>query len=249
MATADVGRTADATFTAPDPMVTPADMENRDPPRITPDVGQDAAPVRDAGPDASMPDATGMDAQADADASMLPSYPTCAQTCTAPADCVQFMGGLFDAENYACDMGACRWIGCISDQECVELSGAGYQCAEGAFQFATCSPICTVATDCAQAGTGAYDADNYACEAGTCVYQGCNNDMECQALGAGYVCMDNAVVGYPTCVKGCQVPADCSLGSPAYDADNYACTAGACEYLGCQSDAECAGVNPAFVCR
>lgn len=42
------------------------------------------------------------------------------------------------------------------------------------------------------------------------------------------------------CQVTCAVAADCSLGSPAYDADNYKCVGGACQYKGCNSDAECA---------
>jgi hypothetical protein len=48
--------------------------------------------------------------------------------------------------------------------------------------------------------------------------------------GAGHVAL---------CLRSCQTAADCSQDSPTHDTDNYACTDGACEYLGCHSDAEC----------
>jgi hypothetical protein len=44
------------------------------------------------------------------------------------------------------------------------------------------------------------------------------------------------------------MPADCDLGIPPNDADNYACSEGACRYLGCNSDPECQGIGD-YVCR
>lgn len=43
----------------------------------------------------------------------------------------------------------------------------------------------------------------------------------------------------PRCEWACTTPEDCAQPSPSVDADNYACTDGACVYLGCKSDAEC----------
>lgn len=127
--------------------------------------------------------------------------------------------------------------------------GAGTTCTEGAFAgIRSCLSACTVPTDCAPAGTGAYDADNYDCAQGRCQYKGCNNDNECQSFGATYRCAVTNLA-YPTCVQSCTTPAQCGTGSGAYDADNYACTAGACEYIGCVSDAECQMTNPGFICR
>src|SRR4051812_40834274 len=45
------------------------------------------------------------------------------------------------------------------------------------------------------------------------------------------------------CAKECQTAADCKLDDGAYDTDNFACTGGACEFLGCKTDAECAITN------
>jgi len=38
--------------------------------------------------------------------------------------------------------------------------------------------------------SAAYDADNYACETGVCVYQGCNTDGECASsfMDSRYLC-------------------------------------------------------------
>jgi hypothetical protein len=54
----------------------------------------------------------------------------------------------------------------------------------------------------------------------------------------------------PVCVLACSEAAGCATASPVTDADNWACTAQRCEYLGCLSDAECqsAYANPAYVC-
>ncbi|RME21227.1 MAG: hypothetical protein D6806_15015 [Deltaproteobacteria bacterium] len=43
-----------------------------------------------------------------------------------------------------------------------------------------CLKGCTSAADC-DFGSPAYDADNYECRNGVCVYSGCNSDGECQA--------------------------------------------------------------------
>ena len=38
-------------------------------------------------------------------------------------------------------------------------------------------------------------------------------------------------------------------GSPAFDADNYACVKGSCQYLGCNTDFECGALAAGMVCR
>jgi hypothetical protein len=58
------------------------------------------------------------------------------------------------------------------------------------------------------------------------------------------VCAVDGLTGMSACVKGCSAPADCSLASPAYDADNWRCEGGGCRYTGCNNDAECAGSFP-----
>jgi hypothetical protein len=53
-----------------------------------------------------------------------------------------------------------------------------------------------------------------------------------------------------TCLRGCQTGADCVVSAGAFDADNYTCNGGGCEYKGCNNDAECVtsfGAN-AYVC-
>ena len=111
-----------------------------------------------------------------------------------------------------------------------------------------CQPGCDTVADC-DLGSAPFDSDNYECtDAGYCKYTGCNTTSECEAtFGSGYGCVELA--GLPTCQKLCSSAAECDLGTPPYDGDNYTCNAdGACEYTGCNSDAECASLGP-YVCE
>jgi len=172
-----------------------------------------------------------------------PSMPYCQQTCSTPSDCAT-ASAAYDADNYACESGRCRWKGCNSDAECKSsFSSSAYVCKSQS-GLMTCVKSCTTPTDCAIA-SAAYDADNWSCDASVCQYIGCLGDTECAALGAGYICRKVSTPGIdpslvvPTCVKGCSKPADCATASVAYDTDNYACESGACRYIGCNSDSEC----------
>ncbi|TNE84084.1 MAG: hypothetical protein EP330_30675 [Deltaproteobacteria bacterium] len=165
--------------------------------------------------------------------------PSCVEGCTAPSDCD---GGVlaYDADNYQCDAGACIYTGCNSNAECQDLS-SDYVCASvPGLSYDLCQLSCSVAADCDIGGGAAFDADNYTCTGGVCRWTGCTSTTECQTTyGNDYVCGGGSV---PTCVKGCTTPADCDLGSTAYDADNYACESGACVYTGCVGNTECEGL-------
>jgi hypothetical protein len=52
---------------------------------------------------------------------------TCLLACSTPADCAQGSAAT-DADNYACEDGACVYTGCNSDTECEDAFGAGAQC-------------------------------------------------------------------------------------------------------------------------
>ncbi|MBM4355104.1 MAG: hypothetical protein FJ109_15185 [Deltaproteobacteria bacterium] len=66
--------------------------------------------------------------------SALYGFPICSTPCTTPSDCTYLAGNpIFDADNYACDLGICRHLGCQSDAECAEAysaTGLSYLCAE-----------------------------------------------------------------------------------------------------------------------
>lgn len=176
-----------------------------------------------------------------------PSVPYCLPACGTAADC-DLGTPSFDADNYTCDAGVCVYQGCNDDAEC-QAVGA-FVCREGADPLMlgaarVCVQACSTVADCTTA-SAPYDDDNYTCVAGGCQYQGCNSDSECQALG-DYVCRDNGA-GVAFCQSACAVAADCDIGGgSAYDADNYACEAGACVYLGCVDDDECLGLGD-YVC-
>lgn len=223
----------------------------------TSSIGVDGAVVDDAGTatdGSTTSDSQASDGSTGADAG--PSMPYCRQTCSVDADCAT-ASAAYDADNYACESGLCRWKGCNSDAECQSsFASSAYTC-KLQLGIKQCLKKCTAPADCAVAGSAAYDADNYACESGTCRYVGCNGDGECASLGAGYICRKLDVPGLdpslnvPTCIKGCTKPADCATASAAYDTDNYACESGACKYIGCNSDSECqsAFMKSSYACK
>jgi hypothetical protein len=214
------------------------------------DPGADSATPSDGAPGT---DTTGSDG-ATSDTSTTPDagppIPFCIATCSAPSDCAT-ASAAFDGDNYACDTGTCRYIGCKSDDECrSSFASALYACRSvSGSTTPTCVHVCSAPADCTVASGGtAYDADNWSCESKSCKYLGCNTDDECRSSfgGGSYVCRTISVPGLdplPTalknCVKSCSTPTDCSTTSAAFDADNYACESGACRYKGCNSDAEC----------
>jgi len=184
----------------------------------------------------------------------------CQLGCTAAANCTT-ASAAFDADNYRCDTGRCVYTGCNDDAECQSTfarSDYGCRSVDG---LSTCVQTCVTSASCGTATSAAFDADNYRCDTGRCVYTGCNGDAECAATFSDprYVC--RAVVppsgGLPVpeaaqnCVLGCTVASDCSSPSAAFDADNYECIEGACHYTGCNADAECASTfsDVRYICR
>jgi len=61
-------------------------------------------------------------------------FPICTMTCQSPADCVYVDNvATFDADNYACENGFCRYLGCNDDVECAAVyayAEQDYICAE-----------------------------------------------------------------------------------------------------------------------
>ncbi len=122
---------------------------------------------------------------------------SCLEGCSAAADCGSGTPA-FDGDNYRCDSGLCIYAGCNADAECESTFGAAYGCFDVEppttplpipTADANCVRRCSSAADCGT-DSGAYGADNYTCESGSCRYQGCNDDGECQtSLGSSsYVC-------------------------------------------------------------
>lgn len=177
----------------------------------------------------------------------------CVLSCGAPADCATGGAGtIIDSNNYACEAGRCRWLGCLSTTECTTTySDPGYVC-EAAFgsDLATCWPTCSAPADCATPQSPILDTDNYACDGGKCRWTGCNSTTECTTAyqSPDWRCEARAGSDLASCWPTCAVAADCATASPAYDADNYACEDGVCVYTGCNSTTECASIGPDYVC-
>lgn len=122
--------------------------------------------------------------------------------------------------------------------------------------IAYCAKSCSKVADCVpSSSTPLTDADNWSCTNQVCAGHGCNNTKECTSTynSSSYECasvtysgVSDGGTGYTTtCVKTCRKAADCSLGVPAYDSDNYSCDNGLCQYVGCTSDREC---STGYVC-
>jgi hypothetical protein len=121
--------------------------------------------------------------------------PSCVPACEKPADCVPpgQSGALNDASHFACNEGACQWLGCKSSAECASaLHTSKVSCEEPAGAPArTCVPTCSSPADCVTQGAGLLgDKNHYACVSQRCEWLGCKSTAECtQALSSShYIC-------------------------------------------------------------
>ena len=110
-------------------------------------------------------------------------FSVCIPPCDVTADCDLGLAP-YDSDNYECVRGGCNYTGCLSDAECSALGT--FSCAPPIEGTRYCAPACATVTDCVQAGE-AFNEDNYACDAGACVYLGCHSDQECSDIG-DFVC-------------------------------------------------------------
>ena len=194
-------------------------------------------------------DGGGGDGGGGADAA--PALPVCVPTCVTAADCATGpVGSIVDANNYACDGGQCRWLGCLSTAECVATYGTQAWTCEAAFgtTVPTCWPTCSTVSQCANPNSPILGADNYACDGGKCRWTGCNDTAECTAanMSSAWTCRATGTI--MSCLHTCTTPTDCATPSAPYDADNYDCVGGVCQYTGCNTTAECMTVDPDWVC-
>jgi hypothetical protein len=117
-------------------------------------------------------------------------------------------------------------------------------------QIRSCLLSCSTSADCSLTGP-LYTSDHYLCKNNTCHWTGCASDNECQTTfqDMTYVC--DLSLSLPGCVKSCASPNDCiTPNTTLFDADNYACTNGTCEWTGCTTDTECheAYQNTEYTC-
>lgn len=117
--------------------------------------------------------------------------------------------------------------------------------------ISACYLACDTVADCDH-GNAINDPDNFDCDGGRCIWHGCNSTPECQEAfsSTDYVCGTLPGAPFPMCYLACDTVADCVTASVLYDADNYACTGGKCEWQGCNSTPECQDAlsSPDYVC-
>jgi hypothetical protein len=217
------------------------------------DSGDDRADAGLPGRDASDVAEAGASDAAEGDAGR--GIATCMRACSEARDCVTASSAVVDVDNWSCVQGGCQYLGCRSDRECADTYGGDWLCR---VTFAGGLPGCV--RGCSTPGDCAVDAPllgerNYRCDRGACVWQGCTSDEECAAAqrDARYRCETSLPLGLRVCVMECTQAADCVLpgSSAAFDADNHACEAGRCRYLGCRNADECRAVmaDDSYVCR
>jgi hypothetical protein len=113
--------------------------------------------------------------------------------------------------------------------------------------WGTCMRSCSGPADCVPTDADeTKDEDNWSCETDHCVYLGCQDTAECQAIFpsmANIAC--NTAVEPHNCTLPCDAAADCEVpDSVLYGADNWSCESQLCVYSGCNSDEECAEAYP-----
>ncbi len=204
------------------------------------DPGSASGQSHDDGDDSAADDSAADDSAADdsADGS------ACYAACDEPADCALPVA-YYDEDNFECDSGVCVYLGCHSDDECVDAGLSVCVDAHGS-GVPNCARGCEVAADCSLGVVGFGEA-NHECVDGGCIYIGCASDADCSA--ANTVCSDSGTLR--SCVPVCEAPADCVTEGSGYVEDNFACDDGVCTYVTCVSDDQCSaqlGGVPA-VCR
>ena len=127
----------------------------------------------------------------------------CLTKCAEVVDCLPstYAGTAFDDNNYACEGGLCRYLGCMSDEECTDsYKVAGeprtWECVEGNEGVGVCMASCFSPIDCVPAGSNEIlDSNNWACQESHCVYKGCQSTDECEKVyqysPQDWVCSDS----------------------------------------------------------
>ena len=163
----------------------------------------------------------------------------CIPNCQTAADCATGQPGTFlDEDNYACENGLCRYLGCLDSSECPQIGGGfTYTCAAPApGKTPACVLGCTAPTDCVLDPMDS--PDKFDCVNGGCFTKPCT---EADVCAADMVCAPHAVVGDdstdPVCTQPCATVDDCDLA--ANGAQPAACDNGACVFRTCSSDADC----------
>jgi hypothetical protein len=101
----------------------------------------------------------------------------CWPRCATAEDCGNPADPTMGADNYACVDGACKWNGCNSTAECVDLHGEGWECLHNGAEYPGCWQTCTVTDDCIEGQT---------CIGGLCWF--ICSDAVCQQVSPDRVC-------------------------------------------------------------
>ncbi len=172
--------------------------------------------------------------------------PACLPTCATVADCGTPGDPLYDPSHFACRSGLCQWLGCKAASECsAEAHGGSFLCQAPPGGPPACVPACQRPADCVPPGNTAVidNASHFVCNAGACVWLGCQSTAECVATVNTTKVSCEQPPGAPgrTCVPTCTTASDCGSpqGGPLGDSSHYACVAQRCQWLGCKSSAEC----------
>jgi hypothetical protein len=97
----------------------------------------------------------------------------CGPECKADTQC-----GVFEA----CQQGACVYVGCRSDRECVLQAGSASAAPSQDPRLAKCSIASGVGTCVMPCEIDAQCAPSEVCLAGVCKYIGCETDSECKTI-------------------------------------------------------------------
>ena len=163
----------------------------------------------------------------------------CVPNCQTAADCATGQPGSFlDEDNYTCENGLCRYLGCLDSSECPQIGGSfNFVCtAPEAGKTPVCVLECMTPSDCVN--DPMESPDKFDCLNGGCFTKPCTEADVCKA---DQVCAPHAVVGddnsEPVCTQPCNTVDDCNLA--ANGAQPAACDNGACVFRTCGSDADC----------
>ncbi len=118
----------------------------------------------------------------------------CVLACSTATDCDPYGTGstenAYDFDNYKCESGYCRYIGCKNDSECeATMMDDSYACQDTEMsEIKTCQIKCSTADDCANA---AYSAEAYKCEGSRCILKNCSEMDWCSDVyGEDFGCYE-----------------------------------------------------------
>ncbi len=180
-----------------------------------------------------------------------PPVPTCKRRCVAPEDCAR-SGKSRDADNWECQDDACVFIGCRTDDECIQDWGPTKRCAQHYSGVPDCLEACVTENDCDHST----DPRFYECRESLCQFVGCADDAQCGAIRPHTVCDETA--SPPQCVPGCNASSECRrrvsddsgpLLISRWHYEEGECIDSVCTYAepaGCSETGEC---RQGLVCR